>query len=76
MADATRQEATTPRATPRGGTDRRRHPGRGGGARRSSGYYRSATAARTRFEGSCEDIKGSIFNYSGYEQTNMFIKNQ
>ena len=76
MADATRQEATTPGATPQGDTDRRQQPRRGGRERLGSGYYVPATAAKPRFEGSCEYLKGYIFDCSGYKQTDMFIKTQ
>ena len=53
---------------------RRGYRGSDDGGRR--GYRSSAPMRQVKFEGSCKELKGHIFDCSGYDQPDVFIKTQ
>ena len=53
---------------------RRGYRGSDDGGRR--GYRSSAPLRQFKFEGRCEELKGHIFDFSGYDQSYVFIKTQ
>ena len=75
-AAATSSSASTDtlsrRSSNKGG--RRGYRGSDDGGRR--GYKSSAPPLQVEFEGRCEELKGQIFDCSGYDQSDVFIKTQ
>ena len=75
-AAATSSSASTDtssrRSSNKGG--RRGYRGSDDGGRR--GYRSSAPPRQFKFEGSCEELKGHIFDCSGYDQSDVFVKTQ
>ena len=49
---------------------------RGSNDRGRRGYRSSAPPRQVKFEGSCEELKGHIFDCSGYNKSDVFIKTQ
>ena len=45
-----------------------------GGPRFSRKAYRNNGPRQPKFEGACDDLKGHIFDCSGYEQSDVFVK--
>ena len=60
------------RSSNKGG--RRGYRGSDDGGRR--GYRSSAPPRQVKFEDSCKELKGHIFDCSGYDQSDVFIKTQ
>jgi hypothetical protein len=64
---------------PEGGATPSAAPGRTGGGGRGPGrktYYQKVgtTPRQPKFEGACAELKGSVFDCSGYDQADVFVK--
>ena len=63
-------------ATPSGGGNSSSAGGAGGGSGTPSNKnkWRRAVPATKKFEGSCDELKGAIYDCSGYNQSDLFTK--
>ena len=65
-------DTSSRRSSKKGG--RRRYRGNDDGGRR--GYRSSAPLRQFKFEVRCDELKGQIFDCSGYDQSDVFIETQ
>jgi hypothetical protein len=57
-----------------GNSNRGSNAGRGNGNTRRGYYPRAAAPKQVKFEGACAELKGSIFDCTGYDQADVYVK--